>query len=144
MLQGPKVIEKDSKKFIFDQIRKKYLVLTPEEWVRQNLIIYLVNKKNYPKNLIRVEQKLDGNDQFFRTDIVIYNRNGVPKMIVECKAEKVKIKQEVFEQITKYNLQFKVDYLLVSNGIQNYICKIDHQAKTYEFLKEVPEYEDLV
>jgi hypothetical protein len=140
----PKIIEKEGKKYIFDSIRKKYLVLTPEEWVRQNLINYLVNEKKYPKTLIRVEQKLEGKDQFFRSDIVIYDRNGLPKMIVECKAEKVKITQEVFEQITKYNFQFKVDYLMVSNGIQHYICKIDHLNKTWEFLKEVPEYEDIV
>jgi hypothetical protein len=143
MLQVPKIIEKEGKRYIFDPIRKKYLVLTPEEWVRQNLIIYLVNEKKYPQNLIRVEQKLDGKDQFFRSDIVVYNRNGLPKMIVECKAENVKIKTEVFEQITKYNLQFKVDYLLVSNGIQHYICKIDHTAKSYKFLNEVPEYVDI-
>jgi hypothetical protein len=145
-MQGnlPKVIEKDGKKYIFDSIRKKYLVLTPEEWVRQNLINYLVKEKKYPKTLIRVEQKLEGKEQFFRSDIVIYDRNGLPKMIVECKAEKVKITQDVFEQITKYNFQFKVDYLLISNGIQHYICKIDHHHKTWKFLKEVPEYEEIL
>jgi hypothetical protein len=145
-MQGnlPKVIEKEGKKYIFDSIRKKYLVLTPEEWVRQTLINYLVNEKKYPKTLIRVEQKLEGKEQFFRSDIVIYDRNGLPKMIVECKAEKVKITQDVFEQITKYNFRFKVDYLMVSNGIQHYICKIDHLNKTWEFLKEVPVYEDIL
>jgi hypothetical protein len=112
--------------------------------VRQNLIIYLVNEKKYPKNLIRVEQKLEGKEQFFRSDLVIYNRNGVAKMIVECKAEKIKITQETFEQISKYNIQFKVDYLLVSNGIQQYICKIDHRTKTYEFLKEIPGYDEIL
>jgi hypothetical protein len=144
MLQKPKVTEKEGKRYIFDPIRGKHVVLSPEEWVRQNLIIYLVNEKNYPKNLIRVEQKLEGKEQFFRSDLVIYDRNGVAKMIVECKAEKIKITQEVFEQITKYNLQFKVDYLLVSNGIQNYICKIDHGNKSYEFLKEIPGYDEIM
>jgi hypothetical protein len=138
-----KIIEKDGRKYIFDPIRKKYFVLTPEEWVRQNIIHYLVNKKNYPKNLIRVEQKLEGIDQFFRSDIVIYDRNGMPKMIVECKAEKVKITQSAFEQITKYNFQFKVDYLLVTNGINNFVCKINHQNKTYGFLKEIPFYSEI-
>jgi type I site-specific restriction endonuclease len=144
MIQEIKTIEKEGKKYIFDPIRKKYIVLTPEEWVRQNLIVYLVNEKKYPQNLIRIEQKLEGKNQFFRSDIVVYNRNGQPLMIVECKAEKVKITQEVFEQISKYNLQFKVDYLLVSNGIQHFICKINHETKTYVYLKEIPEYEDIV
>jgi len=138
-----KIIQKNQKKYIFDSIRKKYIVLTPEEWVRQNTIQYLVNIKNYPSNLIRIEQKLKGKEQFFRSDIIIYDRNGKAKMIVECKAEKVKITQDAFEQISKYNMQFEVDYLLVTNGIQNYICKIDYANKSYAFLLEVPDYGDL-
>jgi len=138
-----KIIQKNQKKYIFDSIRKKYVLLTPEEWVRQNTIQYLVNTKNYPPNLIRIEQKLEGKDQFFRSDIIIYDRNGKAKMIVECKAEKVKINQDVFDQISKYNIQFKVDYLMVTNGIQHFVCKIDHVEKSYAFLVEVPNYVDL-
>jgi predicted type IV restriction endonuclease len=140
----PKVIEKQGKKYIFDPIRKKYLVLTPEEWVRQNLLIYLINEKKFPKNLIRVEQKLSGKDQYFRTDMVVYNRNGEAKMIVECKAGNVKITQDVFEQISKYNIQFNVEYLLVSNGKEHYMCKLDHQSKTYIFLNEIPDYRAMI
>ncbi len=139
-----KIIEKEGKRYVLDVIRKKHLVLTPEEWVRQNLLLYLTEEKGYPKNLIRVEQKLEGKQQFFRADIVIYDNLGKPRMIVECKAENVKITQDVFEQISKYNLQFKVDYLLVSNGKQNYICKIDYLKKSYSFLKEIPDYKDII
>ncbi len=139
-----KIIQKNQKKYIFDSIRKKYVLLTPEEWVRQNTIQYLVNTKNYPPNLIRIEQKLEGKDQFFRSDIIIYDRNGKAKMIVECKAEKVKINQDVFDQISKYNMQFSVDYLMVTNGIQHFVCKIDYQTTSYSFLAEVPEYKELM
>jgi len=144
MQSDPKVIEKEGKKYIFDFIRKKYLVLSPEEWVRQNLLLLLVNQKKYPKNLIRLEQKLYGKGQFFRSDIVVYDRNGNPKMIIECKAEKVKITQETFEQISKYNFQFKVDFLMVSNGINFYVCKINYETQSYEFLKEIPDYEEII
>ena len=138
-----KIIEKEGKRYILDLIRKKQLVLTPEEWVRQSLLLFLIEKKGYPKNLIRVEQKLEGKDMFFRADIVIYDNSGKPRMIIECKAENVKITQEVFEQISKYNLQFKVDYLMVSNGKQNYVCKIDYEKKNYVFLKEIPDYKEI-
>lgn len=139
-----KIIQKNQTKYIFDSIRKKYVVLTPEEWVRQNTIHYLVNIKNYPPSLIRIEQKLKGKEQFFRSDIILYDRNAKAKMIVECKAEKVKITQDVFEQISKYNMQFEVDYLMVTNGIQHYICKIDYLEKSYAFLTEVPDYTKLL
>ncbi|MFN8254626.1 MAG: type I restriction enzyme HsdR N-terminal domain-containing protein [Bacteroidales bacterium] len=138
-----KIIQKNHKEYIFDSIRKKYVVLTPEEWVRQNTIYYLVHSKNYPPNLIRIEQKLKGKDQFFRSDIVVYSRNGEAKMIVECKAEKVKITQDVFDQISKYNLQFNVDYLVVTNGLMHYTCKMDYKNKSYTFLKELPEYDEI-
>ncbi len=138
-----KITEKEGKKYIIDVVRKKQLVLTPEEWVRQNLLVYLINEKGYPKNLIRVEQQLAGKDVFFRADIVIYDNSGKARMIIECKAESVKITQEVFEQISKYNLQFKVDYLVVSNGKQNYICKIDYEQMNYTFLKGIPDYKDI-
>jgi len=139
-----KIITKDGKEYVLDIVRKKYLVLTPEEWVRQNLLMYLIEEKKYPKNLIRIEQKLEGKHQFFRADVIIYDKTGKARMIIECKAENVKITQDVFEQISKYNLQFKVDYLLVSNGKQNYICKIDYIEKKYTFLKEIPDYKEII
>lgn len=139
-----KIMNKEGKGYVFDPVRKKYVILNPEEVVRQRLILYLINQKAYPVNLMRVEQKLKGKNEFFRSDIVIYDRNGNAKMIVECKAENVKINQDVFEQISKYNMQFKVDYLLVSNGLTNYICKIDYKNNSYMFLNEIPTYNDIL
>lgn len=138
-----KIITKEGKKYIFDFIRKKYLVLTPEEWVRQKTLLYLVETKHFPQNLIRIEQKLEGKNQFFRSDIVVYDRNGKAKLVVECKAESVKITQDVFEQIAKYNSRFKAPYLLVTNGINNYCCKINHDNGSFEFLKEIPDYKEI-
>ncbi|MDF1548902.1 MAG: type I restriction enzyme HsdR N-terminal domain-containing protein [Bacteroidales bacterium] len=139
-----RIVTKEGKKYIFDFIRKKYLLLTPEEWVRQKILLYLIEEKKYPQNLIRVEQKLKGKKQFFRTDAVVYDRNGVAKIIIECKAENVKITQDVFEQITKYNIQFMAPYLLVTNGLKNYFCKINHNESSYEFLKDIPSFSEII
>ncbi len=138
-----KIITKNQKKYIFDLIRKKQIILTPEEWVRQNFIKYLVEEKNYPKGLIGVEQQLPGNNQKFRTDIIVYAKSAKALMIVECKSEKVKITQEVFDQAAKYNLQFKADFLVVTNGLSHFACKLNYQDKSYQFLKEIPEYKEL-
>lgn len=138
-----KIITKDRKKWVFDFIRKKYIRLTPEEWVRQNFIKYLVEIKNYPVGLIGVEQKLPGNNQNFRTDIVVFSKSAKAIMIIECKSEKIKINQDVFDQAAKYNFQFKADYLAVTNGINHYICKLNYQEKSYDFLKEIPDYKEL-
>jgi len=135
-----KIITKDKKKYIFDSIRKKYIILTPEEWVRQNFIKYLIEKKKYPAGLIGVEQKLPGENQNFRTDIVVFSKAAKAIMIIECKSEKVKITQDVFDQAAKYNIQFKAKYLIVTNGIEHYICKMNYKEKSYDFLKEIPEY----
>ena len=135
-----KIITKDKKKYIFDPIRKKYIVLTPEEWVRQNFIKYLVEVKNYPTGLIGIEQQLPGNEQNYRTDIVIYSNLAKAIMIIECKSEKIKITQDVFDQAAKYNMQFKADYLVVTNGINHYVSKLNYTDKTYTFLTEIPEY----
>ena len=139
-----KIITKYQKKYIFDPIRKKHIILTPEEWVRQNFIKYLVESKNYPVGLIGVEQKLPGKDQNFRTDIVVFSRSGKAIMIIECKSEKIKISQDVFDQAAKYNFQFKADYLVVTNGINNYMSKLNYQEKSYQFLNEIPEYGSLI
>ncbi|MEN8119045.1 MAG: type I restriction enzyme HsdR N-terminal domain-containing protein [Bacteroidota bacterium] len=135
-----KIITKDQKKYIFDFIRKKHIKLTPEEWVRQNFIKYLVEMKNYPMGLIGIEQKLPGKNQKFRTDIVVFSKFAKAIMIIECKSEKVKITQDAFDQAAKYNMQFKADYLVVTNGISHFICKLNYQEKSYIFLKEIPEY----
>ena len=139
-----KIITKDQKKYIFDFIRKKHIILTPEEWVRQNFIKYLVELKKYPVGLIGVEQKLPGKNQNFRTDIVIFSKSAKALMIIDCKSEKIKINQDVFDQAAKYNFQFKADYLVVTNGINHYMCKLNYQEKSYVFMKEVPDYKELL
>ena len=129
------------RKVIFDSIRKKYVVLTPEEWVRQNFISYLVETKNDPKGLIAVEKKVDVNSMPQRSDIVLYNNKAIPVMIVECKASSVKISQDTFNQIARYNMKLRVPYLVVTNGLNHYCCHIDYEKNSFEFIPEIPEYE---
>ena len=138
-----KIVTKSGNKYVFDNIRKKYIKITPEEIIRQKFIKYLVEEKKYSPNLIGVEQKLPVKNNFFRTDIVIYNRNANPLMIIECKADNIKISQDTFEQIAKYNMVFEVEYLVVTNGLKNYVCKLDYLNKTYSFLKEIPAFVEL-
>ena len=128
------------KKYIFDVVRKKYLILTPEEWVRQNLIHYLNKEKKYPVGLMGVEQMVKYNSLKTRADIVIYNIEGKANIIVECKAPDVKITQDTFNQIAKYNSQLKVKYLLVSNGINHYCCEMNYEKNEIVFLEELPTY----
>ena len=125
---------------VFDQVRKKYLVLTPEEWVRQHFIHYLNQEKNYPLGLMGVEQMVKYNGMQTRADIVLYAADGKPNMIVECKAPKVKITQDAFNQIAKYNFNLKVDFLVVTNGIQHFCCALDYKNNKISFMKEVPDY----
>ncbi len=128
----------EDKRKIFDPIRRKYMVLTPEELVRQLVIQYLIIEKYYNKNFIRVEKSLVVNKMQKRCDILIYNNMYSPQLLVECKAARVKITQTTFEQIARYNMPLKVDTLLVSNGIQTYCCNIDHEKSTFDFLSEIP------
>ena len=130
--------------YIFDIIRKKHVVLTPEEWVRQHIVHYLLYDHHYPKALISVEKKLTLNEMTKRTDIVLYNQKAVPVLIVECKAESVPISQKTFEQIARYNLILNVPYLWVSNGKTNFLSKIDHELKTFSFLDQLPGSEELL
>ena len=125
---------------VFDQVRKKYLVLTPEEWVRQHFIHYLNQEKNYPLGLMGVEKMVKYNSMKTRADIVLYAADGKPNMIVECKAPKVKITQDAFNQIAKYNFNLKVDFLVVTNGIQHFCCALDYKNNKISFMKEVPDY----
>jgi len=133
----------EQRKYIFDTLRKKYVLLTPEEWVRQNFLKYLIDEKKYPASLIFVEMEIKLNKLSKRCDAVIFNRNGEPLLIVECKAASVKIDQIVFDQIARYNMQLKVNYLIVTNGLNHYCCKIDFEKQSYIFLNEVPEYDQL-
>ncbi|AUC15580.1 restriction endonuclease subunit R [Tenacibaculum sp. SZ-18] len=125
---------------IFDEIRKKYIVLTPEEWVRQHYIHFLLKEKKYPISLIAVEKQFTVNNLKKRSDILIFSSSGTPDIIVECKAPKVKITQDTFDQIARYNLKLNANYLVVTNGLEHYYCKLDAQNETYIFLPELPEY----
>ncbi|MDP2088116.1 MAG: type I restriction enzyme HsdR N-terminal domain-containing protein [Flavobacteriaceae bacterium] len=130
----------ENKLFIFDFIRKKEVVLTPEEWVRQHFLMYLVTEKKYPASLIAVEKKLTLNTLTKRTDIVVYNKNAKPEIIVECKAPNVPISQEVFDQIARYNLKLEARFLVVTNGLQHFYCQIDTENETYFFLEDIPNW----
>ena len=134
-----KVKEEAKQRFIFCVIRKKYLVLQPEELVRQLTIQYLIMNRAYNRNSIHVERGLTVNGLYRRTDIIVYDENIEPYLLVECKRPKVKITQAVFDQIARYNLTLKVKYLLVTNGIDTYCCEMNYEAQSYRFLTEVPE-----
>ena len=138
-----KIINKDGKESIFDVLRKKYVALTPEEWVRQHFINYLLTYKGYPKGLLANEIQINLNGTKKRCDSVLFNRNLTARMIIEYKASTVPITQTVFNQMTRYNMVLKVEYLIASNGLNHYCCKIDYQTGKYHFLKEVPDYNEL-
>lgn len=129
---------------ILDQLRKKYVRLTPEEWVRQNFIQYLINEGSYPPGLIGVEVMFNLNKLKRRVDILVHNRAGKPVLIVECKAPEIAVNDKVFDQIVVYNLGLKVPFIVVTNGLDHYACKIDFETNRYEFLLAIPLYEDLL
>lgn len=133
----------EQRKYIFDFIRKKFVILTPEEWVRQNFLRFLVEEKKYPASLIAVEMEFKLNKLSKRSDAIVYNKQSKPFLIIEFKAPEVKIDQKVFDQIARYNMKLNVDYLIASNGLEHFCCKIDFSNNTYVFLKEVPEYSSL-
>lgn len=132
---------KNNQKYIFGLIRKKYLVLTPEEIVRQLILHYLVEEKGYPKNRIRAEMGLEVNTMTKRCDILVFNKALEPVLLVECKSAKVKVDHKVFDQIAQYNMTLKVPYLLVTNGPVNYCSIINQEEKSFEFLEEIPDYD---
>ena len=125
---------------VFDVIRKKYFVLTPEEWVRQHFIHYLNNEKNYPMGLMGVEKMVKYNALKTRADIILYTTEGKAKMIVECKAANIKITQDTFNQIAKYNFKLKVPFLVVTNGMQHFCCRMDYENNSISFLEGVPAF----
>jgi len=132
----------ENKVSIFDAIRKKFVILQPEEWVRQNCVQYLIQIKGYPKSLINVEKELKINDLKKRYDIVIFNTDGSIHVIVECKAPKIEIKQDSFDQVARYNLALNATYLMVTNGLKHYYCVMDFKAEKYNFLKDIPDYKE--
>ena len=135
-----KLKNSQNKTLIFDKLRKKYVVLTPEEWVRQHFVHFLIDKKNYHETLIAIEKQLTINNLKKRTDILIFNTNGNPEIIIECKAPSVKISQETFDQIARYNIKLNAKFLIVTNGITHFYCQMDFNNKTYIFLKDFPSY----
>lgn len=135
-----KLKSSENKTLIFDIVRKKYVIVTPEEWVRQHVIHFLLKEKNYPISLIAVEKQLKINKRVKRTDIIVFNKQGTPEILIECKAPSVKITQTTFDQIARYNLSANSNFLMVTNGLENYYCKIDTTKETYIFLKDIPQY----
>jgi len=135
-----KLKSNEKQTLIFDILRKKYFVLTPEEWVRQHIVQYLLHEKKYPSTLIALEKQLLVNNQKKRTDILVFNALGLPHLIVECKAPHIPITQETFDQIARYNLKLNASYLMVSNGLTHYFCKMDFEKESYVFLAELPAY----
>ena len=130
----------ENKIAIFDEIRKKFILLTPEEWVRQHVVQYLLQDKNYPKSYINIEKLIKVNELNKRYDIVVYQPNGELFLLIECKAPEVKITQQTFDQIARYNLVLNAKYLMVSNGLNHYFCKIDFENEKYVFLEELPNF----
>lgn len=129
---------------IFDPLRRKYLVLTPEEWVRQHFINYLITEKGYPATLMANEKLIKLNSLSRRCDTVVYNREMNPVAICEYKNPDIEVTQEVFDQIIRYNIVLRVNYLIVSNGINHYCCKVNNEDLSYVFLEEIPHYKDLI
>lgn len=124
---------------VWDTLRRKWLVLTPEEWVRQHFIRFLTGTYGIDPFRIVQEQQLRIDGFSLRADIVVYSRQAAPQLIVECKAAGVAITQEVFNQVAHYNIQLGVPYLVVTNGLQHYCCEIDHEARSYRFIHEIPQ-----
>lgn len=130
----------EGKKYVFDPIRKKYLVLTPEESVRQLLIEFFRKEKNISKNYFGIEKSFKINGRLKRFDLLIFDESHHPHVLIECKSPKVKINQDVFEQVAWYNYHFKVPYLLVTNGIVTHCCSIDYDKKEFSFIDKIPDF----
>jgi hypothetical protein len=131
----------ENKVAIFDEIRKKFIIISPEEWVRQHVVQFLLQDKKYPKSHINVEKLLKINNLTKRYDVVVFKPDGNISILVECKAPEVKITQSTFDQIARYNMTLKAEYLMVTNGLNHYFCKMDYEKEKYDFLQELPEYQ---
>lgn len=133
-----KIREIDGKAAIFDILRKKYIVLTPEEWVRQHFVHFLIKHYQYPKSLIKVESGLKYNQLQKRSDIVVYDRTGNVFLLIECKSCDISISQKTFEQVAHYNVSLKARYIAVTNGMNHFVCSVDHEMKNYSFINDLP------
>ena len=138
-----KVKKNGSRLSVFDRLRKRYVALTPEEWVRQHFVEFLIEAKHFPAALMANEVSLTQNGIKRRCDTLVANREGKPLVIVEYKAPEIEITQQVFDQIVRYNMVFRARYLMVSNGMAHYCCQIDYENNTYSFLSEIPCYDEL-
>ena len=138
-----KIAQRGNKQLIFDFLRRKYVALTPEEWVRQHFVHYLIEHKGYPAGLIGNEVELNVGEKKLRCDTILYNKVAQPQMIIEYKAPQIKRQQKTFDQISAYNLLLKVDYLIVSNGMQHICCRMDYENQKYCFLEDIPNYQEL-
>ncbi len=132
---------RENKTYIFDLIRKKNLLLTPEEWVRQHCVHFLNKELGYPKSLINIEKQIKISGQVKRYDIVVYSSSGNVEILVECKAPSVKISQDTFDQIARYNMTLKSRFLMLTNGKEHYFCEMDFQNKAYRFIHKLPKYQ---
>lgn len=130
----------ENKVSIFDEIRKKFIILTPEEWVRQHVVQFLLEEKKYPKSLINVEKVLKVNGLRKRYDVVVFNSDGSIFILIECKAPDIKIVQATFDQIARYNMTLNAQFLMVTNGLNHYFCQMDFENEKYQFLHELPMY----
>ena len=128
----------ENKLFIFDEIRKKYVILTPEEWVRQHVVRYLIQVKGYPQSYINVEKVVKINQMNKRYDVIVFDPQGAIFLLVECKEPNVKITQNVFDQIARYNSSLNAQFLMVTNGLEHYYCQLDYLNKKYQFLADLP------
>jgi len=135
-----KISDKGGQLTLFDETRKKHIVITPEEWVRQHFVQYLINQKKYPKTLIKLEGGLRLNGMAKRSDIVVFNSSGEKILMVECKAPSVAINQKVFDQIARYNMTHQIALLAVTNGLEHYYCRINFENSTYQFIGDLPDY----
>jgi hypothetical protein len=133
-----KIKSKENKPLIFSHLRKKYLVLTPEEWVRQHCVNYLISEKKISASLLSEERQIDLNGIAKRYDIIAFKPNGQINLIVECKAPHIKITQDTFDQIARYNMALDADYLMITNGLNHYFCQMNVEQETYIFLNDLP------
>lgn len=132
------------RRVILDPVRKRFVPLTPEEWVRQHFVQYLIRNLDVPPGLVGIEVAIPKQDHHYRADIVIYDRRVEPVMVVECKRPSVQLSQDTFNQIGHYNTTLKVPYLVITNGMQHYCCMVDHAHRSYRFLDEIPSYKTMI
>lgn len=135
--------QRDHHDCVFDILRRRYIRLTPEEWVRQHFVHFLIHHKGYPQGMLANEVSLSLNQTSKRCDTVLYGLDAQPRMIIEYKAPHIELTQRVFDQISRYNIVLHVPYLIVSNGLQHYCCHVDYAQNSYRFLRDIPRYEEL-